>query len=210
MGWIDDHHRCSVPLIPNEYAGGAPWRIRPHQLTPWGSLVVEVNRRCPDLSPDGPRCYIRGPMLWTLSLSLVLVCCAFSHSYGRDYVGVKRCRSCHESAYQQWLTTPHARAHHRLSPVESRDPRCVSCHSTAASRGLEGVQCESCHGPGRGYWPAAIMGDAKQAQAAGLLAGDDPKVCRNCHTATGPRLKAFDYASAILKVRHRAPVRKTQ
>ncbi|MCA9540182.1 MAG: cytochrome c family protein, partial [Myxococcales bacterium] len=93
------------------------------------------------------------------SLFALTLLSAAGAAVASDYIGVRQCKSCHEQAYKQWKQTPHARAAERLGPAERRDPRCTACHSTAVDDGLEGVQCEACHGPGRYYWPDAVMRD---------------------------------------------------
>lgn len=123
-----------------------------------------------------------------------------------DYVGARRCKSCHPAEYAQWKTTPHARAVERLSAAERRDPRCAGCHSTSAADGLEGVQCESCHGAGKYYWPAHVMVDHALAKAVGLLPGNQKSTCVSCHTADTASVTPFDFAKAIELVRHQKRV----
>lgn len=137
------------------------------------------------------------------AIALVVVT---SGATASDYLGADKCRSCHEQAWQQWKTTPHARAADVLSAAERRDPRCTGCHATSARDGLLGVQCESCHGPGRHYWPEFIMKDLELARAAGLRSGGDPAACRSCHTADSPALRPFDAVDALRHVLHRPPV----
>ena len=125
-----------------------------------------------------------------------------------DHIGAEQCASCHPAAYAQWKSTPHAQASAVLGPDERRDARCTGCHATSAESGLWGVQCESCHGPGRHYWPEFIMRDVELARAAGLQSGADGSMCRGCHTADAPRIVPFDLAAALDRVRH-SPVSPT-
>ncbi len=78
------------------------------------------------------------------------------------YSGEKTCAICHEKEHIQWKLTRHADAF--LSLVrkgEEDNDKCISCHVTGFgtaggynvnnkkfAKYLEGVQCESCHGPG--------------------------------------------------------------
>ena len=94
-----------------------------------------------------------------------------SVAHAGDYLGARRCKGCHPSQHAQWKATPHARAADSLSAGERRDPRCAGCHSTSTADGLEGVQCESCHGAGEHYWPAFVMRDVGLARAVGLTSG---------------------------------------
>ena len=121
---------------------------------------------------------------------------------GSEYIGARRCKACHRAAYAQWRETPHARAADALLEAERRDPRCAACHSTSVQDGLEGVQCESCHGPGRQYWPEFIMRDVGLAHAVGLQSGGEPALCAGCHTADTPAVRPFDLATALDAVRH--------
>ena len=80
---------------------------------------------------------------------------------GRN-VGSAACQSCHPVQHAWWADDPHARAMDRLRDEGSDDPACVRCHATAKASGpppaevaefrtLEGVGCESCHGPGEAH-----------------------------------------------------------
>ncbi len=123
-------------------------------------------------------------------------------AHASDYLGARRCKGCHEAQYAQWKQTPHARAAAALSKAERRDPRCAGCHSTAAREGLEGVQCESCHGPGRHYWQDFIMRDVELARAIGLTSGGERGTCLRCHDQDTASILTFDFAKALLKVQH--------
>lgn len=119
-----------------------------------------------------------------------------------EVVGVARCRSCQSSAFEQWSTTPHARAAAKLSAREQVDPACTSCHSTDAAAGHLHVQCESCHGPGERYWPAGVMADPRVARALGLEDPTAERMCRRCHGQAARSVRRFDYPSALHRVRH--------
>ncbi len=109
---------------------------------------------------------------------------AFASPDGPAYVGANRCAACHPVEFREWLTTSHAQGFAAL--VErgaERNPECLPCHTTGYGRSggfqghrstphMEGVQCESCHGPGSGHPP-----DAGAEGAAGE--GN----CRRCHDA---------------------------
>lgn len=68
--------------------------------------------------------------------------------------------------------------------------------------GLRGVQCESCHGPGRHYAASYLMRDPMVARALGLVEPGEA-VCRRCHTADTPSLAPFDYDALLPLVDHR-------
>ena len=156
-----------------------------------------------------------------------------------QYVGAAGCKTCHKKAligdqYGEWLKSPHHKALDALrSPkaleiakkkgmttAPSESPDCLKCHAT--SFGLkpeqikkkalvesDGVQCESCHGPGSLYKKKTTMSDEKKAVAAGLwLPGKDEKICASCHNDESPTwdpAKGFDYVAAKKKIAHPIP-----
>ncbi|HSA24778.1 MAG TPA: multiheme c-type cytochrome, partial [Myxococcota bacterium] len=97
-----------------------------------------------------------------------------------EFVGAGRCLQCHPTAHKAWQGSPHARAHLALSGKQVADPRCTQCHGTA-ERDLAGVQCESCHGPGRYYAQRHVMKDAVLSRIVGLRDVTE-EACRGCHT----------------------------
>ncbi len=75
------------------------------------------------------------------------------------YVGDRRCAGCHKEDMAWWKTTVHARGWKTLvTGGKQHDLECVGCHVTGYgevggsavgfTRGLEAIQCETCHGPG--------------------------------------------------------------
>jgi hypothetical protein len=117
-------------------------------------------------------------------------------------MGVQACRICHETEYQDWAATPHARAFEVLGPAQQADPKCMGCHSTGDRPHLAGVQCESCHGPGLHYWPGFVMRDLFLARALGLRKAGDPSVCGRCHTKDAPSIQGFDLPRDLQRVNH--------
>ena len=139
-----------------------------------------------------------------------------------QYVGAKKCKTCHKVQFNAWLETKHATAFDALSDEEKKKEECVTCHQTGTTaKGvlLEGVQCEACHGPGKDYkspkimskkkWPAAPEKHKKMAIEAGLNYPTE-ETCTGCHKKEGnPNFKAFDFAKSKLKV-HPAAVDSTK
>jgi cytochrome c peroxidase len=69
-----------------------------------------------------------------------------------------------------------------------------------------GVQCETCHGPGSDYKSITVMKNREKAIAAGLILGkDDPKLCEKCHNPESPTYKEFKYKEAWAKIKHTVP-----
>jgi hypothetical protein len=95
---------------------------------------------------------------------------------------------------------------------------CLKCHvtaygqpATAFDKGkllseADGVQCESCHGPGSDYKKKSTMADHAKAVAAGLWEpGKDQKICTGCHNDESPNFAGFDYEAAKKKIAHPIP-----
>ncbi len=127
-----------------------------------------------------------------------------------DYLGAERCGACHVKELTEWKASPHATALARLSEVQQRNAACRSCHTmapTSKDPSLLGVQCESCHGPGRMYAPEYVMKDKKLSALVGLKKINEA-TCKSCHRGENPNLKPFDYATLIQRVNHGAGTSK--
>lgn len=120
------------------------------------------------------------------------------------YVGAEVCGRCHKAEYQQWLTTPHARAWQTLvDQKKDATPECVRCHVVGYQRPggfktaddapkLGNVQCENCHG----------VGTQHEAYAARKAEVPEP-VCRGCHDATTSPV--FQFALYRPHILHQVP-----
>jgi hypothetical protein len=132
------------------------------------------------------------------------------------FVGVKKCASCHGKELigdqvAAWRKDPHAAAFATLASERSlaigrekglsvppqQAPECLACHVTAHGVAPEsiayelapadGVQCESCHGPGKDYRKKKVMSEPEEAAAAGLWnAAEDGAICTACHNPASP------------------------
>jgi len=101
------------------------------------------------------------------------------------YVSATACQRCHEQEYLQWSATRHAFAFETLLKKERYfDPNCVSCHTTGfgyqtgfqigdETAPFKGVQCETCHGPGKQH-----VGNPKKSN---IRSGEDTSLCLTCH-----------------------------
>lgn len=137
--------------------------------------------------------------VWVL---LLLAPAAAYASDVHDYVGAQACGTCHAPQLQAWREGPHVRSMRSLTDRQKRDPVCLSCHTMVPAEDrpdLAGVQCESCHGPGRTYAPDNVMRDPVLAELLGL-AQIDAQTCATCHQGHTPAVKTFEYAAAVLKV----------
>ena len=101
------------------------------------------------------------------------------------YASATACQKCHEQEYLQWSATRHAFAFETLLKKERYfDAGCVSCHTTGLGyptgfqigdpdATLKGVQCETCHGPGKQH-----VGNPKKNN---IRSGADTSLCLECH-----------------------------
>ena len=115
-------------------------------------------------------------------------------------VGAISCKRCHEVNYRNWLKTKHAKATQTIatSPKYSQE-ECLICHSTGYGKieefttvdevpfYLRGVQCEACHGEGKGH-PG--KGGIERKVTLGI--------CRNCHTKD--QSPTFNYLAYLEKI----------
>ncbi|MFQ5723006.1 MAG: cytochrome c family protein [Terriglobia bacterium] len=163
---------------------------------------------------------------WGATLALVLSGIGLlPQTAAAQYVGAKRCRACHLVQFRSWEQTRMAQAFDLLKPgvaAEAKqahnldpdkdyrgDPACVSCHVTGHGQPggfvsvektpqLVGVQCEVCHGPGKGYLKPNLMSlknkDYKRSDllAAGMVI-PSAEICQNCHNEKSPFYQPFDY-----------------
>ena len=160
------------------------------------------------------------------------------------YVGAKKCKSCHGkeaigNQYSWWLDSKHAKAFETLASDKAKkwaaeknlgDPQtedeCVKCHMTAhgvpddmVSKKFKrnaGVQCESCHGPGKDYRKKKIMIDSDLAMSKGLVLQSE-EVCVVCHNDKSPAWDperyngangtnvGFAYEQAVKLIAHPVP-----
>ena len=106
-------------------------------------------------------------------------------NHQNGYVSATACQRCHQQEYLQWSATRHAFAFETLLKKERYfDAGCVSCHTTgfgyptgfqidAQDSALKGVQCETCHGPGKQH-----VGNPKKSN---IRSGADTGLCLECH-----------------------------
>jgi hypothetical protein len=118
------------------------------------------------------------------------------------YRGAISCKRCHVRNYNAWLRTGHSKATETIveSIKESTPPgQCLPCHTTGYGEVSEfedfdeipiylwGVQCETCHGPGKGH-----PGFGVEFRRVTL------GICRSCHTKD--QSPAFHYRSYLLRI----------
>lgn len=155
-------------------------------------------------------------LMFLLGLAIVISTAASAQQF--KYIGATKCKMCHNKPdkgeqFNKWEAGPHAKAMETLKGDEKNDPKCLKCHSTAASvdkslvatiKVEEGVSCESCHGPGSVYKSASIMKNQKLALSKGMTLPTE-EVCVKCHNEESPTFKGFNYAEYSAKIAHDDP-----
>lgn len=119
------------------------------------------------------------------------------------YVGRVACRDCHANIYDQYAEQPMG---DMISYADSRHvgSNCGACHATGfgaptggqldgSTPHLDGIGCESCHGPGSKHLVAASVAE----RATTITRVPPDKTCWDCHgdrksTADGYRPGALD------------------
>ena len=155
------------------------------------------------------------------------------------YIGATKCGSvCHKgesngSQYDIWQSSKHSKAYQTLLTPEAdkiakdkgfttaaaETPECIKCHVlgkelnesefTETFDKTQGVQCETCHGPGSEYKPIPVMKDKELAKQKGLIIHKDDKqeFCTTCHNAESPTFKGFELETEWEKIKHLRPVK---
>lgn len=156
------------------------------------------------------------------------------------YVGAKVCKNCHNGAekgdaFDKWQAGPHAKAFETLASAKAKEiaaklkiadpqksPDCLKCHVTAhgvdeklIKRGFkheDGVQCETCHGPGEDHFKARFKDSQTGANtpvgADEVIAAPEAKMCRECHNDKSPTYKDFCFKERRAKIEHLDPRKK--
>ncbi|MFQ5646960.1 MAG: multiheme c-type cytochrome [bacterium] len=141
------------------------------------------------------------------------------------YIGVHPCKGCHNrkskgDQYKKWKQSGHAEAYRVLAGTKAKEiasklkigdpqqaPACLKCHTTAYGsdrlgpmfKPEDGVQCETCHGPGSRY--RYSMKNRKKSLKNGLVLPKE-KLCRTCHNDESPTFKGFDFQEMFTKITH--------
>jgi hypothetical protein len=152
-----------------------------------------------------------------------------------SFVGVKTCGMCHKSEKQGnqlgvWENSMHSKAYETLKTekadkiakekgfstpaVQTED--CLKCHASGYNVAAEfkeakfsvenGVQCETCHGPGSDYKSLKVMKDKQLAIKNGLEMHDNiEEFCKSCHNPGSPTFVEFKFEESWNKIKHPIP-----
>jgi len=156
-----------------------------------------------------------------------------AQSYG--YEGIQVCGMCHKTEksgnqLKIWQESKHAQAYKTLLTVKADEiakkksgkkavetPECLKCHASgynvdkaligAKFKVEDGVQCETCHGPGSSYKTMSVMKNLDEAKKKGLQvhSADMEKFCKTCHNPESPSYKEFKFADMWKKIVHKTP-----
>jgi len=156
------------------------------------------------------------------------------------YIGAKKCKNCHSSeeggdAYGHWEKSKHHLAFETLGTDEAKAsaakkgvagnpqeaPECLKCHVTAygedekmtkSLKAEDGIECETCHGPGgdhmKARMTAAANEDTSPPAPGEMISNPGAATCVKCHNEESPNYKPFCYKEFLTKIRHLDPRKK--
>lgn len=154
---------------------------------------------------------------------------------GYTYIGVESCGMCHKTEKQGsqlsiWKNSAHSKAFETLKTEKAdqiaaekgfktpaaETAECLKCHVTgynldASMMGKkfkveDGVQCETCHGPGSAYKDMKVMKDRDLSIKNGLVFHDKlENFCIGCHNVESPTYVDMDINEAWQKIIHSVP-----
>ena len=154
---------------------------------------------------------------------------------GHSYIGADACSMCHKtekqgSQYSIWQNSKHSKAFETLKSEKAdqiakekgftkpaiETPECLKCHASgydldASMLGKkfkveDGVQCETCHGPGSDYKDMKVMKDKELSIKNGLIAHEKlDAFCTGCHNSESPTFVEINIEEAWQKIKHSKP-----
>ena len=159
----------------------------------------------------------------------------FISAQEHSYVGTSTCGMCHKSEKQGsqlsiWEGSKHSQAYLSLQKEEAdkiakekgfttkavETPECLKCHASGYNvdasllgnkfKVEDGVQCETCHGPGSDYKSKKVMENKEEAIKNGLIVYDKIEdFCIGCHNAESPTYVEFNFEESWAKIKHTVP-----
>jgi hypothetical protein len=161
-----------------------------------------------------------------------------SQSSKHSYVGVQVCSPCHKTEKQGsqldiWQKSKHSQAFATLKSEDANKiakekgfetpavetAECLKCHATGYNleasllgekfKVEDGVQCETCHGPGSDYKNMKIMKSHEESVAHGMTEITDiENFCKTCHNPESPTFKDINITEAWEQIKHPVPDKK--
>lgn len=171
------------------------------------------------------------------------------------YVGHTQCKLCHNKKsegeqWNKWKAMQHANAFTVLSTPEAQEaatktgldtapsesPECLRCHVTGYDlekklvpvelKKEDGVQCETCHGPGSSHLDDGkkllFKKDIPGVDVSANLVEPDETLCKTCHNDQNPTWNpekytlengekvGFDFKQAWAKIAHSNPTKQEE
>jgi hypothetical protein len=171
-----------------------------------------------------------------LVLLLISTTLTFSQtSKKHSYVGVDACSPCHKTEKQGkqleiWEKSKHSQAYKTLQTEKAdkiakekgfdtpaaKTEACLKCHVSGYNvdasllekkfKMEDGVQCETCHGPGSDYKNLKVMKNREEAIANGLIVPEKLEdFCAGCHNPESPTFVARDVKEMWEAIKHPVP-----
>ncbi|MFH1195626.1 MAG: cytochrome c family protein [bacterium] len=155
------------------------------------------------------------------------------------FEGAEKCGMCHKKDADgaqliKWQKSKHANAYKTLLSEEANKismekygkkaveaEECLKCHASGydVDKALlgkkfkveDGVQCETCHGPGSEYQAMKVMKVREDAVKNGLHVWKDEaeieKMCLTCHNSESPTFKEFKFKEQYAQIVHNNPTK---
>ena len=167
-----------------------------------------------------------------ISLPIIIIS---AQTEQRGFIGTSACGMCHKTEKQGsqlsiWQNSKHAQAYLTLQTEKAdqiakekgfntkavETPECLKCHASGYNvdakfigekfKVEDGVQCETCHGPGEDYKSKKIMENREEAIKNGLKVHENmEEFCISCHNAESPTYVDFNLAEMWDKIKHPVP-----
>jgi hypothetical protein len=151
------------------------------------------------------------------------------------FIGAKACGMCHKSDKQGnqlsiWQESKHSQAYFTLQTDKANEiaaekgfetpavetPECLKCHASGLNvdksllgkkfKMEDGVQCETCHGPGSEYKSKKVMQSREESIKNGLIVHENTEeFCIGCHNVESPTYVEFVFEEMWDKIKHPVP-----
>jgi hypothetical protein len=180
--------------------------------------------------------YLGGKMFIRLLIILFALPIYFiSAQADHGYIGASSCGMCHKTEKQGsqlsiWEGSKHSQAYLTLQTEKADNiakekgfttkavetPECLKCHASGYNvdasllgkkfKVEDGVQCETCHGPGEDYKSKKVMESREESIKNGLIVHENLQdFCIGCHNAESPTYVEFNLEESWAKIKHPVP-----